>query len=651
MINDWVYPLGGLFTVVGGIALFLQMRRASEEQQVVILEEHTHADKAALEKSKTDLETRLSTSEEATQSYKQEALSLQGKVHHLEKDLAHLQQHLQEREEENSHLRQQAAQFKQSSESLHQQFSQLEVFHEQLKASHQREIQELQKSKEGLSLRLQQEMSKLADLRSQVLGLEQNQKRQQQQAIRVQELEKSQQDWSAEKSALVAQSQLQLERVETLERALEQEQITVKVLNSQIESLQKTIAEWESQYQGAIALTDNLNLQVQTLETQQGEWQALEGDLRQQLAGLEDLEQQAKSQGEVLTTQVQTLEDQIKTLEASLETDRQGFLQAQAQWESDRQGFLNAQTQWESDRQDFLNAQTQWESDRQSLEMTQKTQESAYQDLKSQFDILQEQWEALSTDKAGLESQLQAEQFKVADLEQQLTKLQASTVLANEATVPEKSAQSLETNEVSSVSTESKSPKRSGKKVSKTKALEPHIEPQTLAAEISEGKVEPEAIAVETVETISLDSSELPASELSSEVSNETTSIPTTIIETAIDTAPSAPEIAAEELPSVTAEMVEIHHDTETTAAEMVHEPALLADKKFIILGTLSHIDRDRAKELIQTAGGTLMSSPSAKTDYALVGKSPGEKLKKVQKLGISQLSESQFLKLLGIES
>ena len=623
MINDWVYPLGGLFTVVGGIGLFLQMRRASEEQQVVILEEHAHADKATLEKSKTDLETRLSTSEEATQSYKQEALSLQGKVHHLEKDLAHLQQHLQEREEENSHLRQQAAQFKQSSESLHQQFSQLEVFHEQFKASHQREIQELQKSKEGLSLRLQQEMSKLADLRSQVLGLEQNQKRQQQQAIRVQELEKSQQDWNTEKLALVAQGQLQLERLETLERALEQEQNTVKVLNTKIEPLQKMIAERESQYQGVIALTDSLNLQVQTLETQKGELQVLETDLRQQLANLENLEQQAKSQGEVLTAQVQTLEGQIKTLE--------------------------------SDRQGFLQAQTQWESDRKSLEIAQKNHESAYQDLKSQFDILQQQWETLSTDKARLESQLQAEQFKVADLEQQLTKLQASVVLASEKAVSEKSDQSLEINEVSSVSTESKSPKRSGKKVSKTKALEPHleshIEPQTLATEISEGKVEPEVIAVETVETVSLASSELSASELSSAVSNETTSIPITIIETAIDTDPSELAITAEEIPSVTSEMVETHHETETTAAEIVHEPALLSDKKFIILGTLSHIDRDRAKDLIQTAGGTLMSSPSAKTDYALVGKSPGEKLKKVQKLGISQLSESQFLKLLGIES
>jgi epidermal growth factor receptor substrate 15 len=565
MINDWVYPLGGLFTVVGGIGLFLQMRRASEEQPVVILEEHTDADKAALEKSKTDLETRLSTSEEATQSYKQEALSLQGKVHHLEKDLAHLQQHLQEREDENSHLRQQAAQFKQSSESLHQQFSQLEVFHEQLKASHQREIQELQKSKEGLSLRLQQEMSKLADLRSQILGLEQNQKRQQQQAVRVQELEKSQQDWNTEKLALVAQGQLQLERVETLEQALEQEQNTVKVLHTKIEPLQKTIAERESQYRAAIALTDSLNLQVQTLETQKGEWQALETDLRQQLANLENLEQQAKSQGEVLTAQLQTLEGQIKTLEESLEKDRQGF----------------------------LNAQTQWESDRQGLEMVQKNQELAYQSLKSQFALLQQQYETLNADKTQQESQLQLEQSKVADLERQLIELQVSIILADDDDESEE--------------------------------IQEEEEPSTLPNDELEN--EPILLA-ETV----------------------------TEMETPADTVPAAtvPDIVTEVSPVATLETSEHSPETQTATPEIVPTETFetsLVGKKFIILGTLNQINRDRAKDLIQTAGGTLMSSPSAKTDYALVGKSPGEKLKKVQKLGISQLSESQFLKLLGIES
>jgi epidermal growth factor receptor substrate 15 len=576
MINDWVYPLGGLFTVVGGIGLFLQMRRASEEQPVVILEEHTDADKAALEKSKTDLETRLSTSEEATQSYKQEALSLQGKVHHLEKDLAHLQQHLQEREDENSHLRQQAAQFKQSSESLHQQFSQLEVFHEQLKASHQREIQELQKSKEGLSLRLQQEMSKLADLRSQVLGLEQNQKRQQQQAIRVQELEKSQQDWNTEKLALVAQGQLQLERVETLEQALEQEQNTVKVLHTKIEPLQKTIAERESQYQGAIALTESLNLQVQTLESQKGEWQALETDLRQQLANLKDLEQQAKSHGEVLTAQVQTLEGQIKTLEASLEEDRQGFLNAQAQWESDRQGFLQAQTQWESDRQ--------------GLEMVQKNHESAYQSLKSQFAILQQQWTTLNAEKTQQESELELEQSKVADLERQLLELQVSIILADD----DDESEEIQEEESSILPSD---------------ALK--NEPILLAETVTERET---PVASDPVATDS--------------------------------------EIVTEVSPVATIENSEYSPETQNaTPPETVPTETSLVGKKFIVLGTLNQINRDRAKDLIQAAGGTLMSSPSAKTDYALVGKSPGEKLKKVQKLGISQLSESQFLKLLGIES
>ncbi|MEM8779721.1 MAG: BRCT domain-containing protein, partial [Cyanobacteria bacterium P01_G01_bin.49] len=46
---------------------------------------------------------------------------------------------------------------------------------------------------------------------------------------------------------------------------------------------------------------------------------------------------------------------------------------------------------------------------------------------------------------------------------------------------------------------------------------------------------------------------------------------------------------------------------------------------------------------------GTLTSSPSSKTDYVVIGKAPGDKLKKAQKLGIAQLSEAQFLEVLEI--
>lgn len=52
-------------------------------------------------------------------------------------------------------------------------------------------------------------------------------------------------------------------------------------------------------------------------------------------------------------------------------------------------------------------------------------------------------------------------------------------------------------------------------------------------------------------------------------------------------------------------------------------------------------------KTLIQNAGGIVAGSPNAKTDYLIVGKAPGDKLKKAQKLGIAQLSESQLLELL----
>ena len=76
-------------------------------------------------------------------------------------------------------------------------------------------------------------------------------------------------------------------------------------------------------------------------------------------------------------------------------------------------------------------------------------------------------------------------------------------------------------------------------------------------------------------------------------------------------------------------------------------QDCLFEEKKVVILGNLSQINRDEAKSYIQKAGGTLSSSPSLKTDYVVVGKTPGEKLRKAQKLGICQLSETEFIELL----
>lgn len=613
MLNDWVYPLGLLIAIVGagGIGLLLQMRRASEQQQAFSLSEKAVADKTALETSKADVENRLIIAESAIQSYKEETLFLHGKVHHLEKDLAHLQEHLQEREQENSQLRQQTVDFQRSNQSLHQQFSQLEVFHEQFKVNHQNQIQEHQKEKDSLSLRLQQEMSKLADLRSQILILEQDQKRQKQQALQLQEWEKSQQDWLAEKAAFVAQKRSQLEQIQQLEQGLNREKETVKTLQAAIEPLQQAIAEQQSEQQQAIAVTETLNLQVQTLETEKTAWQDQERDLRQQLAKLEVLEQQTKTQIEALTTQVHSLE---------------------------------------RDRQQFVQAQSQWQSDRQNLETAQRNQDSAYQDLKTQFDALQQQWDQLNAERTRQESQLQAEQSKVIALEQQLLQRQARVTPPSASPAPESSAAPLETVEtkvdMSQPATASKPTKNDGEKARKNTISE-------AKAPTHPSKTEPEAIQGESTPSSLPKSSgqEGDSASLNAGISRDGNI-------TELDVAPvMIPEIVTEAPPAITPETLQTIEESSASHPETVPEitetepQMLLAGKKFIILGTLSLIDRDRAKDLIQEAGGTLTSSPSAKTDYVLVGKAPGDKLKKAQKLGIAQLSEPQFLKLLGIES
>jgi len=84
------------------------------------------------------------------------------------------------------------------------------------------------------------------------------------------------------------------------------------------------------------------------------------------------------------------------------------------------------------------------------------------------------------------------------------------------------------------------------------------------------------------------------------------------------------------------------------TKAESPETPSQpLQGKTVVITGTLPTLKRSEAKELIQNAGGKVTSSVSSKTDYVLVGEEAGSKLAKAQELGITQLSEAEFLDLL----
>ncbi len=70
--------------------------------------------------------------------------------------------------------------------------------------------------------------------------------------------------------------------------------------------------------------------------------------------------------------------------------------------------------------------------------------------------------------------------------------------------------------------------------------------------------------------------------------------------------------------------------------------------KTFVVTGTLAWLSRKEVEDLIEKSGGRASGSVSRKTDYLVAGESPGSKLDKARELGVTILSETEFLKLTG---
>ena len=68
--------------------------------------------------------------------------------------------------------------------------------------------------------------------------------------------------------------------------------------------------------------------------------------------------------------------------------------------------------------------------------------------------------------------------------------------------------------------------------------------------------------------------------------------------------------------------------------------------KIVVLTGTLSQMGRNEAKALLQEMGTKVSGSVSAKTDFVIAGDAAGSKLTKAQELGITVLSEDEFLAL-----
>jgi len=81
--------------------------------------------------------------------------------------------------------------------------------------------------------------------------------------------------------------------------------------------------------------------------------------------------------------------------------------------------------------------------------------------------------------------------------------------------------------------------------------------------------------------------------------------------------------------------------------AEPPAQQGILSGKTVVITGTLERMSRSEAKARAEAAGAKVSGSVSAKTDYLLAGEKAGSKLKKAEELGVSILSEDDWVALI----
>ncbi|MEE8336158.1 MAG: helix-hairpin-helix domain-containing protein, partial [Candidatus Neomarinimicrobiota bacterium] len=72
-----------------------------------------------------------------------------------------------------------------------------------------------------------------------------------------------------------------------------------------------------------------------------------------------------------------------------------------------------------------------------------------------------------------------------------------------------------------------------------------------------------------------------------------------------------------------------------------------LSGKTFVFTGTLKNLTRAEAREMVLALGGKTAASVSKNTNYVVSGAGAGSKAEKAQRLGVSILTEAEFLSLL----
>ncbi len=89
-------------------------------------------------------------------------------------------------------------------------------------------------------------------------------------------------------------------------------------------------------------------------------------------------------------------------------------------------------------------------------------------------------------------------------------------------------------------------------------------------------------------------------------------------------------------------------HWSKIEKVESAHSP--FSGKTCVLTGTLEQMTRDDAKAILENLGAKVSGSVSAKTDYLIAGDKAGSKLTKAQQLGVTVLTEAEFIELAGVQ-
>ncbi|PKK95023.1 MAG: DNA ligase [Tenericutes bacterium HGW-Tenericutes-5] len=100
-------------------------------------------------------------------------------------------------------------------------------------------------------------------------------------------------------------------------------------------------------------------------------------------------------------------------------------------------------------------------------------------------------------------------------------------------------------------------------------------------------------------------------------------------------------------------EMIDMLNELEALGVNTIYEDdrisnsGIFTDKTFVITGTLEGYSRNEAKAIIERFGGNVSSAVSNKTDFVLVGDSPGSKYDKAISLGVKTINEAEFVDMI----